>query len=206
MEFRQGPFDTVGDRDGHNVGWSSSFDRLMEFIASEAQKENSTGTYELVINRVFDAPRELVWKVWTDPVHAGGWMGPRGFTATNFEQDARVGGKWRLCLHSDGFDTGDGELRVLDLWQGGVFREIVEPERIVYTFSWENRGSVGLDPTPHETVITVTFREQSGKTAMTFRQAFFTSASERDGHNKGWNSTFDRFGELVRELHTMART
>ena len=52
----------------------------------------------LVITRVFDAPRELVFKLWTDPAHARHWMGPRGFTATHFEQDPRPGGAWRACV------------------------------------------------------------------------------------------------------------
>jgi uncharacterized protein YndB with AHSA1/START domain len=205
MDFRQGNFTTVADRDGHNVGWSSTFDRLTEFVAAEAKKENSPGAYELVIERIFDAPRKLVWDVWTDPAHASEWMGPRGFTAMHLKQDVRPGGKWRLCLHSDGFDVGDGQLRVIDIWQGGVYREIEAPERIVYTFAWEDRSAVGLDPEPHETVITVTFKELGEKTAMTFRQAFFTTVGERDGHTKGWNSSLDRFGELVQEQHTKAR-
>jgi uncharacterized protein YndB with AHSA1/START domain len=203
MDFKQGPFDSAAERDGHNIGWSSAFDRFAEFILAPTLPKEPA--YDLVIDRVFDAPRDLVWKVWTDPTLAAEWAGPRGFTATHFEQDARVGGKWRLCLHSDGFDTGDGQLHVLDLWQGGVFREIVPPERIVYTFAWENRGCVGLDPTPHKTVITVLFKEQGSKTAMTFRQSFFTTIGERDGHNGGWSSAFDRFGELLQTVQTKAR-
>jgi uncharacterized protein YndB with AHSA1/START domain len=142
----------------------------------------------LVITRTFDAPRELVWKVWTDPSHARHWMGPRGFTATHFEQDARPGGKWRGCLRGD-----DGSR---ELWQGGVFREIVEPERIVYTFAWDREdGSRG-----HETLVTITFAEQDGKTRMTFHQAVFDSAGQRDGHRGGWNSTFDRLAEYLAKM------
>ncbi len=63
--------------------------------------------------------------------------GPRQFYATHVENDRRVGGKWRLRLQSDGFDVGDGVLRKIDLWQGGVNREVVEPERVVYTFKWD---------------------------------------------------------------------
>src|SRR5205809_6705386 len=55
------------------------------------------GERVLVITRVFDAPRELIWKLWTDPAHAKHWMGPRGFTATHFEQDPRPGGAWRVA-------------------------------------------------------------------------------------------------------------
>ncbi|MEO7028117.1 MAG: SRPBCC domain-containing protein [Acidobacteriaceae bacterium] len=194
MDFKQGPFLSAEDRDNHNTGWSSAFDRFAEFLLAPIGAEKS---YDLVIERVFDAPRDLVWSVWTDGALASEWMGPRGFTATHFEQDPTPGGKWRLCLHSDGFDTGDGPPRKLDLWQGGVFREIVPPEHIVYTFAWDDPAGVGLDAAPHETLITVQFEEQGGKTKMVFRQEFFPTAGERDGHNGGWNSAFDRFAELV---------
>jgi uncharacterized protein YndB with AHSA1/START domain len=199
MDFKQGPFKTEVDRDNHNVGWSSAFDKFAEFLLAPVGAEK---THDLVIEREFDAPRDLVWKVWTDPAMAKEWAGPRGFTATHMEQDARVGGKWRLCLHSDGFDQGDGVLREQNLWQGGEFREIVPPERVVYTFAWDNPADVGLDLKPHETLITITFAERGNKTAMTFRQEFFLTAGERDGHNKGWNSAFDKFAELV---HAEAR-
>jgi uncharacterized protein YndB with AHSA1/START domain len=194
MDFKQGPFESEADRDGHNIGWTSAFDRFAEFLLAPIGAEKSC---DLVIEREFDAPRDLVWKVWTDPAMAAEWAGPRGFTATHMQQDARVGGKWRLCLHSDGFDQGDGVLREQNLWQGGEFREIVPPERVVYTFAWDNPADVGLDLAPHETLITVTFAERGNKTAMTFRQEFFLTAGERDGHGKGWSSAFDRFAELV---------
>jgi uncharacterized protein YndB with AHSA1/START domain len=158
----------------------------------------ATAQHELHITRVFDAPRELVWKVWTEPEHAKHWAGPRQFMATHFENDRRPGGKWRLCLHSDGFDTGDGVLRKLDLCQGGENREIVEPERLVYTFQWDESTGLGS----HETVITITFEEHDGKTTMNFHQAFFVTEKDRDGHMRGWNSSFDKLGDYLREVQT----
>ena len=73
------------------------------------------------------------------------------------------------------------------------------PERLVYTYAWEDRGAVGLpaDGAPHETTITVRLEEHGGKTTMHFHQAFFATASERDGHNGGWTSSFERLAELV---------
>ena len=142
----------------------------------------------LTITRVFDAPRELVFKLWTDPAHAKHWMGPRGFTATHFEQESRPGGSWRLCLRED--DSGR------ELWQGGVVREIAAPARLVYTFAWDREdGSRG-----HETLVTITFAEQDGKTRMTLHQAEFESVPQRDGHRGGWNSAFDRFAEYAAAL------
>lgn len=155
-----------------------------------------TADTELVISRLFDAPRELVWRVWTDPEHAKHWMGPRGFTAPHLKQDARVGGSWRLCLRPDdnptgaGGPTGGGG----DLWQGGVFREIKAPERIVLTFAWdEPNGKRGPEST-----VTIQLDDQDGKTRLTFRQAPFPSVQERDGHRVGWNSSFDRLADYAR--------
>ena len=148
--------------------------------------------HELSIVRVFDGPRELVYEAFSNPVHARQWAGPRGFVATHFEQDVRPGGKWRACLHQT--EAWKGKT-FPDLWQGGVFKEIVPPERIVYTFAWD--GEAG-QPT-RETVITVHFTELDGnRTKMAFHQAFFDSAEMRDGHNTGWNSSFDRLEDLVK--------
>jgi uncharacterized protein YndB with AHSA1/START domain len=155
--------------------------------------EPGCALYELSISRIFDAPRKLVFEAFSNPEHAKQWMGPRGFTATQFEQDARPGGKWRACLHQ----TGDWQGRTYpDLWQGGVFKEIVPPERVVYTFAWEGEGG---QPT-RETLITVNFTElDDERTRMDFHQAFFDSVSLRDGHNQGWNSSFDRLNDYVKE-------
>ena len=141
----------------------------------------------LVITRVFDAPRDLVFKVWTDAKHAMNWWGPRDYPATRMEMDARPGGRWRHCLTS----TKDGK----ELWQHGVFREVAPPDRLVFTFVWEEEGERGL-----ETLVTVTFADEDGKTRMTFRHEPFQSDGERDGHRGGWTSTFDRLDEHFAQL------
>ncbi len=166
-------------------------------MSTATMSATAIAQHELHITRVFDAPRELVWKVWTDPEHMKHWAGPRQFEARHIESDPRPGGKWRLCLHSDGFDIGDGQLRELDLWQGGENREVVEPECLVYTFKWDE--SPGLSANV-ETVVTVTFEENNGKTTMNFHQAFFVTAGDRDGHDRGWNSCFDKLGDYLHEL------
>ncbi len=196
MDFRQGNFASEENRDGHNVGWSSAFDRFAEFILAPSAPAKASA--DLVIERTFDAPRDLVWKVWTDPALSAEWAGPRGFTGRHSEYDFRIGGKWRICLHSEGFDAGDGVKRERNLWKDGVFREIIPPERLVYTFAWDNPADIGLDLPPHDTLITVRFRELPGnKTGMTFCQEFFITTAERDGHNGGWSSVFDKFDELL---------
>jgi uncharacterized protein YndB with AHSA1/START domain len=139
---------------------------------------------ELVITRVFDAPRDLLFKAWTDPRQAVNWWGPKDCPATHLEMDVRPGGVWRGRLRS----IADGR----ELTLGGVFREIVAPERVVFTFAWDEEGERGL-----ETLVTVTFAEEEGKTRMTFRQVPFQSIEERDGHRGGWTSSFDRLAEYV---------
>jgi len=139
-------------------------------------------TPELLITRVFNAPRELVFKAWTDPEHIRKWFGPRDHPATQMAMDVRPGGRWRGCLRST--ETGN------DLWLGGIYREIAPPERLVFTFAWEEEGERGL-----ETLVTITFAEQGAKTLMTFRQTPFRSTGELDGHRGGWTSSFDRLGD-----------
>jgi uncharacterized protein YndB with AHSA1/START domain len=138
----------------------------------------------LTITRVFDAPRDLVWRAWTDPSHLMSWWGPRAHPAEQVEADVRVGGRWRHRLRA----VEDGS----ELWHGGVFREVVPPERLVFTFAWEEQGERG-----NENVVTITFTEQGGKTLMDFHQAPFWSTEERDGHQGGWGSAFDRLDDLL---------
>ena len=156
-----------------------------------ATADSKAPARDLTMTRVFDAPRTLVFKAWTDPDHAMNWWGPSHHPAVHIEMDVRPGGTWRHCLRSA--ETGK------DLWQGGVFREVVAPERLVFTFAWEEEGERGL-----ETVVTVTFVERDGKTRMTFRQTPFQSDGERDGHHGGWSSTFDRLVDHLRQLQGTA--
>jgi uncharacterized protein YndB with AHSA1/START domain len=139
---------------------------------------------ELVINRVFDAPRDLVWKAWTDPEMMKEWSAPRGFTLPISEGDLRPGGEWRAQMRK-----GDGT--TLDL--GGVYREIAAPHRLVFTHAWMDENG---NPGP-ETLVTVTFADRGGKTEMNFRQSGFDSVESREGHSGGWNECFDQLAELL---------
>lgn len=142
---------------------------------------------ELVIDRVFDAPRELVFKMWTDPKHMAKWWGPRDYPATKISADVRPGGKYRHCLNSS---AGD-----MSLWLYGTYREIVPPERLVFTFAWEEEGERGL-----ETVVTIDFKDEGSKTRMLFRQSPFQSDAECHGHGLGWNSSLDRMDDYILEM------
>jgi uncharacterized protein YndB with AHSA1/START domain len=142
----------------------------------------------LVITRTFDAPRALVWKAWSDTQHFIRWMGPPDHPMVHQEGEFRPGGRWRGCLRS--VKTGE------DMWQSGEYREIVEQERLVFTFAWD-RADGTRSP---ETLITITFAEREGKTVMSFRQTGFGSVEQRDGHRIGWDGSFDRLAEHLASL------
>jgi uncharacterized protein YndB with AHSA1/START domain len=110
---------------------------------------------ELAIERVFDAPRELVFKCWTEPEHLARWIGPKGFSGTIVACELREGGIFRAHMRGP-----DGQ----DHWQHGVFREIVPPERIVRTYCWTDTDG---RPTRPETLLTVTFADLGGRTRLT---------------------------------------
>jgi len=147
-------------------------------------------THELIITRTFDAPREQVWRAWTEPEYAKRWWGPKGFTAPACSIDLRVGGRYLNCMRSP-----EGQ----DFWSTGVYREIVAPERLVCSDSFADAaGNVvpasfyGMgDDFPLELQITVTFEEIDGKTMMTLRHAGFPP--DMIGECKdGWNQSFDK--------------
>jgi len=141
---------------------------------------------ELVIERVFDAPRALVWSAWTDPEQMLKWGGPRSHPITHGEGEFKVGGKWRACLRS--IETGE------ELWQGGVYHEIVPPEKLVHTFHWEDDDG----KLENEMLVKLTFEEIGAKkTKLTLHQTEFRSIEQRDGHRGGWGSALDRLEELL---------
>jgi uncharacterized protein YndB with AHSA1/START domain len=140
----------------------------------------------LVITRVLDAPRHVVFDAWVDQRQAAQWWGPRGFTTVSSEMDVRVGGAWRRCMRSP--EGTEHRSR-------GVYREIVAPERLVFTFAWERGGSAGLGS---ETIVTLIFRDLGdGRTELRLHQAPFQSAEGRDDHRTGWSSCFERFADYL---------
>jgi len=151
---------------------------------------------ELVIERVFDAPRELVWKAWTEPEHFERWWGPKGFTTPFCKIDLRVGGTFLYCMRSP-----EGK----DYWGTGVYREIVPRERIVCTDSFaDEKGNVvpathyGMNSDmPLEMLVTVTFEEHEGKTKLTLRHAGIPAGADREGANQGWSESFDKLAEYL---------
>jgi uncharacterized protein YndB with AHSA1/START domain len=196
-------FATAEERDrnvreyGSIEGGKQTMERLDAYLRERAAgiAAATDARHGLCITRTFNAPRELVWRAWTDPEMAKQWSGPKPFPAFHLELGKKPGDHWRIGLRG----CRPGTDIPVEIWQSGVLQEIVPPELLVYTFAWEKRSSVGLpeDGDPHETVITVRFEEAAGKTTMHFHQTFFATAAERDGHNGGWSSSFERLEELV---------
>ena len=156
-------------------------------MAEKTDAPTRTAERELVITRVFDAPRDLLWKAWTERDHVLKWLGPKQFTALDFELDPRPGGAWHSRMRGpDGVEYSNG----------GTVREVEEPERLVFTFAWDEE-----DGTPgREMQITITFAEREGKTEMTFSQGVFESDEDRDGHGEGWSESFDKLAEYLASI------
>jgi uncharacterized protein YndB with AHSA1/START domain len=139
---------------------------------------------QLVVTRLIDAPRRLVFRAWTAPEQVSRWWGPQGFVTTHCDMDIRPGGAFRCCMRSP-----EGT----DYWKRGVYREIVEAERIVFTFAWED-----ADGTPgRELLTTVTFADEGAKTRLTLHQAEFETVERCEDHRTGWTSCLERFAEYM---------
>jgi uncharacterized protein YndB with AHSA1/START domain len=152
-------------------------------MAARSSVAAATVDRELVIVRVFDAPRRLVFKAWPQPEMLARWWGPRDFTLPSCKMDLRPGGAFRFLMRAP-----DGDHRLV-----GVYREIVEPERLAFTFAWEDAdGNVGP-----ETLVTVTLAEQGTGTKLTLHQALFESVTARDMHNTGWSQALDRLAAYL---------
>src|SRR6516225_9378698 len=141
---------------------------------------------ELLITRTFDAPASLLFALWSKPEHMKRWMGPANFTCPEVKIDFRVGGVYRVMIIS----PAHGEN-----WFGGVYREIVENKRLVFTFTWDNGPSAGV-----ETLVTITFEEKGGKTVQTFHQRPFLNVERRDSHVGGWTSAFDKLAAYAAQI------
>ena len=152
---------------------------------------------DLVITRIFDAPRELVFKAWTEPERAMKWWGPKDFTAPICKIDLRVGGKYHFCMRSP-----DGK----DFWSTGVYKEIKFPEKLVCTDSFaDEHGNVVpashygmMNDFPLEMLVTVTFEDMNGKTKMTLVHAGMPAGDMGEMASMGWNQSLDKLAESLK--------
>ncbi len=156
---------------------------------------HKTGSPDFVITRLIDAPRETVWKAWTDPVKLSQWWGPKGCTIRQAAMDLRPGGMFHYCMDFAG----------QEMWGKYVYREIKAPERMVWVNSFSDpRGGVTGHPLapewPKEILTTVTLEEENGKTKVTVRWSPLSPTADQqrvfdESHDKmrgGWGGTFER--------------
>lgn len=161
---------------------------------------NAHVTGQFVIFRLVDAPRERVWRAWTQPAEMAAWFGPKGSETTHAELDFRVGGSYHYAMKTGG----------VELWGLAVYKEIVEPEKLVYVqqFSDKDRGmgSHPMAPTwPKKTLTTVLLQAFGPKTLVSlYWQPLEASAVEletfekgMEGMKGGWGGSFDRLEALL---------
>ncbi len=161
-----------------------------------AKEEQGQKAESLMITRMFNAPRERVWRAWTEPEMIKKWWGPRGYTMPVVNIDLRVGGKIQSCMRSS-----DGK----DIWSIGTIKEIVRPERLVITDSFADAEGYIVPASTYgmpgdwalELLITVKLEEQEGKTKLIFRHDGFPDSMNVDGARKGWGEMFDKLTEYL---------
>jgi len=176
--------------EGMQSGWQQSLERLADHALTAAASDR-----EIVLSRVVDAPRDLVWRVWTDPAHLAQWWGPRGFTTTTRAMAVTVGGDWRYVMH--GPDGRDYENRI-------HYLEVEAPARLRY----KHGGDVDTEPVDFE--VTTTFDvEADGRTRITMRSTFASAKAralvvERYGAIEGGKQTLARLGEHLAGMRAAA--
>ena len=164
----------------------------------------SPASPDFVLTRVFDAPRDLVWKAWTEEAHLKRWFGPKGFTMTKCAMDFRVGGVFHY-----GMKSPDGH----EMWGKWTFVEIVAPEKLVLLSSFSDaNGGVTRHPMsatwPLETLSATTFTEHGGKTTLTLRWAAHKATAEERktfdsahaGMTQGWGGTMAQLEAYLARL------
>jgi uncharacterized protein YndB with AHSA1/START domain len=163
-------------------------------------KSTGSEVERMMITRVFDAPREIVWKAWTDPKYVMQWWGPKGFTAPVCKIDFRVGGKFLCCMRSP-----DGQ----EFWNAGEYHEIVPYEKIVSSMYFSDAEGNKSDPEQlgieHEAIegaVDTTLFEDigNGQTKLTFIGNEPMEDARQSGQVEGWKQILDKVAIVVAEL------
>lgn len=154
----------------------------------------------LVLERVFDAPRDLVFQMFKEPEHLKCWWGPRGWEVPVCTVDFRPGGVWHYCMKC--VDQNQGEFFGMESWGKGVYNEIVEPDKIVYTdFFADAEGNV--NESMPSTEITLEFIDLGGKTKLVNRAEYVSAEALKSvmdmGMLQGITETWDRLEERLNE-------
>ena len=158
---------------------------------------STTQSQTLTITRIFDAPRELVWRAWTEPEHFMRWWGPQIFTSPTCEIDLRVGGKFLWCM-----EWPDGRRN----YTTGEYLEIVPHERLAYTNCFADADGNIVSATyygmpadiPLEMHVLVTFEDHDGKTKLPLTHAGLPAGEMSDMTSQGWNESFDKLAASLR--------
>jgi len=157
-------------------------------------------TERMTITRVFDAPRELVWKAWTDPQYVMQWWGPKGFTASVCKMDFRVGGTFLICTR-----TPDGQ----EFWHGGEYHEIVPHEKIISSMYFSDSEGNKVEPAQlgieHEAIEgahdVILFEDLgNGRTKLTFIGNEPMESAKNSGQLEGMNQVLDKVAAVVTKL------
>src|SRR5208283_604639 len=148
---------------------------------------------KLELSRVFDAPRELVFKAWTDANQFKQWFGAAacgGASLQTVKLDARVGGRYRIQVRRP-----DGEFYTTV----GVYREVKPPERLVFTWQFEKDGSGDEfgEVEPPEMLVTLEFKARGKQTELILTHEKFASVESRDRHEQGWTRCLDSLGKFL---------
>jgi uncharacterized protein YndB with AHSA1/START domain len=163
-------------------------------------KNTGNESERMVVTRVFDAPRALVWEAWTNPKYVMQWWGPKGFTAPFCKIDFRVGGKFLCCMRSPDGQEG---------WNGGEYHEIVPHEKIVYSLYFADAQGNKVEPeqygTEHEAIDdardVVIFEDfGNGQTKLTMIGNETMEDAKNSGQLEGWNETFEKVAAVVAGL------
>lgn len=132
----------------------------------------------LEMTQVFNTTPKRLFKAWTNEKDFAAWYGPDSFEVTYCKLDVRVGGHWRAGISSNNDE---------EYWMEGKYIEIIEGERLVFTF---NDGSEKKNP-DLETIVTITFSKSGNQTIMNFNQSVFSTVRDRESHFSGWASAFN---------------
>jgi uncharacterized protein YndB with AHSA1/START domain len=155
----------------------------------------------IIITRVFNAPREQVWKAWTEAEEIKKWWGPKDFTAPDIRIDFREGGKYVYCMRGSASPGTPAQ----DLYSAGVFEEIVPLEKIVVTDSFADKdgnhispSSYGMEGMPEKMHLTVTFEDEAeGKTKLTLTYTDQIPEDHKQNMLAGWNQSLDKLAESL---------
>ena len=155
----------------------------------------------LVLERIFEAPRDLVFKMFKEPEHLKRWWGPKGWEIPVCTVDFRPEGVWHYCMKC--VDQNQGQFFGMESWGKGVYKEIIEPEKIVYTdYFSDSEGNIN-DSMP-STNITLEFIDIDGKTKLINRAEYVSAESLKTvmdmGMLQGITETWDRLNELLESM------